>query len=334
MKTFLSLVLAILTTITVSPSLFWATGFGQVLAAEGSSESHANKAEHSEGASEGHAKKAAEKSSEKNSEKASEKSAEKQPEKSEGKNGEKSAEKTTEKAGDKEGEKLVKKSPVPSYAIRRPVHADFSAQKGCLVDQSAFEDIRHIREDLDAKKKELATKESDLKSREAAINEEFKKLTKARDDLAAAQDLKKKVDEEKLNKLVETLLIMSPKAASKLLSTVDDELAVAAIYKMDTTKLGKILNVMDTPVSSKLTELMVGLVKRTRGTASSMSTVSQGEGPKSVSNPEKGGETKNDRTNDSITNTAARSQSNGTAQQPQKPVGATNPTPSGPDAAR
>lgn len=161
--------------------------------------------------------------------------------------------------------------PLSAAPARRPVQSvavsELSAQRGaCLADASAIEDIKKAKEEIEAKKKELTTKESDLKLREQALNEEIKKLIKARDDLAGAQDIKKKVDEEKLNKLVETLLSMSPKASSKVLSAVDEDLAVAAIYRMDTVRLGKILNVMDIPVSSKLSELMVGLVKKDKTT--------------------------------------------------------------------
>jgi hypothetical protein len=54
---------------------------------------------------------------------------------------------------------------------------------------------------------------------------------------------------------------MSPKAASAMLSTLDDALAVSAISRMDTLKLAKVMNVMDPSRSSKLSELLTGVVR-------------------------------------------------------------------------
>ena len=143
------------------------------------------------------------------------------------------------------------------------IRTTFSRQ-ACLVDATALEDLRKAKEEIANQKKEFAAKETELKAREQALNEELGKLRKARDELSAAQALKNAEDEAKLSKLVETLLTMSPKAASKLLTTIDEDLAVDAIYRMDTQRLGKILNVMDTSRSSRLSELMVGIVQSSK----------------------------------------------------------------------
>lgn len=161
--------------------------------------------------------------------------------------------------GKSEAEAKTFKAP---HRALNPLTEAYAQRGACLADSTAIEDIRKSKEEIEVRRKELAAKESEIKAREQALNEEIKKLLKARDELLASQDIKKKVDEERLNKLVETLLTMSPKASSRLLSAVDEELAVAAIYRMDTVRLGKILNVMDTPISSRLSEQMVGLVKR------------------------------------------------------------------------
>lgn len=136
-----------------------------------------------------------------------------------------------------------------------------SASVKTVVDESVVEDIRKTRDESDQRKKELDKKEVDLNAREKSLNEEMKKLAELRSQISKTQDEKKKEGEEKVNKLVETLLAMSPKAASKVLSTVDSQLAVAAIEKMDTGPLAKIMNVMEPSKSSKLSEMMTGTMK-------------------------------------------------------------------------
>jgi flagellar motility protein MotE (MotC chaperone) len=130
-----------------------------------------------------------------------------------------------------------------------------------VVDETVVEDIRKVREENLRMRNELEKKEADLKAREKVLNEEVRKLSELRAQISKTQDERRKENEEKVNKLVETLLAMSPRAASKMLSTVDTQLAVAAMEKMDTQPLAKIMNVMDTSKSSKLSEMLTGVVK-------------------------------------------------------------------------
>ncbi len=139
---------------------------------------------------------------------------------------------------------------------------------GCMVDQAILEDLSKVRDSNEVKRKELVTKASELKAREDALAEEFKKLKVLREDIAKSYEAKTKENEEKILKLVETFLTMSPKAAAKVLSTLDDDLAVATLSQMDTARLAKIMNLMDSVRSTKLSELMAGVVHAKRSLSS------------------------------------------------------------------
>jgi len=148
----------------------------------------------------------------------------------------------------------------------------------CLAAQTAIEDMSKAKEELENRKKELTAKEAELRTRENMIQEQLKSLENMRDLISKTQVKIKIEDEEKINRLVETMLTMSPKAASKMLSSLDDRLAVSAISKMETQRLGKILNVTDPVKFSKLSELMAGVI-RTSGSSSGVTegvSVSQG----------------------------------------------------------
>lgn len=139
--------------------------------------------------------------------------------------------------------------------------------EGCIANAAAIEDLRLRREEIEAKQKELTTKEAELKAREKALEDQIKSLEQIRDDIAKTDAARKKENEEKVTKLVETFETMSPKAAAQLLSNVEESLAVAAIARISTQRLAKIMNVMEPGRSSRLAEILAGVV-RARNTLS------------------------------------------------------------------
>ncbi len=131
----------------------------------------------------------------------------------------------------------------------------------CLVDPMTIEDIQKRKEELEKREKELSAKEKELKAAQVAFDGEFKKIKQVRDEIEKYQGLNKKENEEKIAKLVETFETMGPKPAAKLLESIDESLAVSAMTRMSTLKLAKILSAMESESSSRLTELMAGVIK-------------------------------------------------------------------------
>jgi flagellar motility protein MotE (MotC chaperone) len=147
--------------------------------------------------------------------------------------------------------------------------------EACLTSEAVIEDIKLAQEENEAKKKELEVKEAELLAREKALENEIKKLEELRNTISKTQESKVKANNEKIAKLVEMILGMSPKAASKLLSTVDDDLAVAAMSQMDTQRLAKIVNMMDPAKSSKLSEMMTGVSRKSRAVSNDTVSVNK-----------------------------------------------------------
>jgi len=178
----------------------------------------------------------------------------------------------------------------------------------CVSDPTVIDDLKKRREEIDSAKKELASKESELKAREQALNEELKKLELARDEISQIDASRKKENEERVSKLVETIQSMSPKAGALLLAELDESLAVSAIYRMDTPKLAKIMSKMEPGKSSRLSEIMAGVVRAKRGSARTSNDV-----PATTLSSAKGG----DRNNGQNEHNDQRSgQSQQSAQQP------------------
>ncbi|MGZ3707780.1 MAG: MotE family protein, partial [Bdellovibrionota bacterium] len=108
-----------------------------------------------------------------------------------------------------------------------------SKEEGCLTDPLAIEDLHKKSDELDARSKEFVAKDAELKAREKALEEELARLHSIRDEIAKIDDARKKENDERVSKIVTTVETMSPKAASQLLGTLEDSLAVATMGRMD-----------------------------------------------------------------------------------------------------
>lgn len=156
-------------------------------------------------------------------------------------------------------------APVSAPAAPTGAGGVVSVSAGCLADPAAVDDLRHRREELDAREKELKAKEAELKARAGALEEELQKIGAVREDVEKIETARKTENSEKVAKLVDTFETMSPKAASALMATLDESLAVAAMTKISTPKLAKIMNSMDPQKSARLSELLAGVVRAKRG---------------------------------------------------------------------
>ncbi len=175
--------------------------------------------------------------------------------------------------------KHSKPAPTSSSSVQSPAVPvnQKRTQTGCIVDEAALEDFKKTKMDNEAREKDLTGREADLKAREKAFAEELKKLEQTRDSIKKISDEKKKEREEKVAKLVETFLTMSPKAAAKILATLDDDLAVSVLSQMEIVRLAKVMNVMEPSRSAQLSEMLVGISKLSR-----IITQTQVSGPKFI----------------------------------------------------
>lgn len=148
----------------------------------------------------------------------------------------------------------------PNESPNQTVLTEHKAE-GCIADSAAIEDLQMRRQEIETKLKEIATKEAELQARENAVGEELKKIQNIRDDIKKSNVLKAKENDEKVSKLVETFETMSPKAAAEMLATMDESLAVAAVGRISTQRLAKIMNLMKAGDSTRLSENLVGVAR-------------------------------------------------------------------------
>ncbi len=145
-----------------------------------------------------------------------------------------------------------------------PEPAAAKKSTGCLTGEASISDIQELKLELAKRDAELKRREEEFSARERALEEELKKLEATREEIKQAQSFGNAKNEEKIAKLVETFESMSPKAASAIVANVDERLAVEAMTRVSSAKLGKILAAMETSKSAPLAERIAGVVRAKR----------------------------------------------------------------------
>ncbi|MGE0615469.1 MAG: MotE family protein [Bacteriovoracia bacterium] len=145
---------------------------------------------------------------------------------------------------------------IVAFAAWAPMSFAAPDSEGCLADEAVLLDLRRNKEAVEAKEKALKEKEAELADMKKALEVEMKRLEALKAEIAGLSLVQDSKQEEKVAKLVETLETMSPKKSAELISKLQNELAVAAMERISTPKLAKILNIMEISRSKELTELL------------------------------------------------------------------------------
>lgn len=157
-------------------------------------------------------------------------------------------------AGPKEKESA--KEETKQAVVEKLSPAASAAASECLASEEVIKDLEEREKTIKQKEDALKEKESELAAQKVAIKEEMVKLESRQGELQTAKARELAANEEKVNKLMETLETMSPKSAAAVLNGVDEDLAVTALSRLTSTKAGKILSNLKNDKSARLSELM------------------------------------------------------------------------------
>jgi flagellar motility protein MotE (MotC chaperone) len=136
----------------------------------------------------------------------------------------------------------------------------------CLGDPQSLEELRLKQLELEQLRTQLKSKEQELDARQTALETEIKRLDTLKAEISQIGQKQKNQHEEKVSKLIETFETMSPKAVAQLLAGLEESLAVLAMERMDTTKLAKVMNLLEVQKSTRLSELLAGVTRSDRST--------------------------------------------------------------------
>lgn len=188
----------------------------------------------------------------------------------------------------------------PSESVKRV------SKNGCLVDESAIEDIQNARREISSREQAVKKLELEIQAKEKALKEELARIEAVKEEIKQLNQVTVSQNEEKIAKLVETFESMSPKSAAQVVANIDENLAVESMKRLSSGKLGKILSALDPKKSAVLTERMAGVVRApNRETASKAPVVTTAalDGAAATALSVKGGEENGNRKQQSTSDT-------------------------------
>ncbi len=123
---------------------------------------------------------------------------------------------------------------------------------------------------LESKELELKALEEHLAKQKILNDERIQKLQVLRDSLTKESDEQKRIREERMAKTIAVVEGMNPKSAAQTLESMDENLAADVLLQTTTTKVSKILNVMEKRKAARLSELVSGRGDASRRPASNL----------------------------------------------------------------
>ncbi len=123
---------------------------------------------------------------------------------------------------------------------------------------SFFNKLEERKQQLDVREKELQKLEEELQEQKLALEKRLRDLDDLRTKISSRLDEKVKVDQEKVDKLVEFYSNMKPQQAAKVFEDIDEDLAVEILNKMKKKSAADIMNLLKSEKAQKLSEKFAG----------------------------------------------------------------------------
>lgn len=118
--------------------------------------------------------------------------------------------------------------------------------------------LQQRSDELDLRERELNQLEEELGKQRVELEERIKKLELVREQIATTLKDRIDVDQDRVNKLVETYSGMKPKQAAEILGQLDEDLAVEILGKMKKKSAAEILNLLEPQKARSLSEKFAG----------------------------------------------------------------------------
>ncbi|RYZ70123.1 MAG: hypothetical protein EOP05_13780 [Proteobacteria bacterium] len=123
---------------------------------------------------------------------------------------------------------------------------------------SFFNKLNDRKKELDLRESELAKLEEELQKQKTELDGKIKQLEDMRTDISKTLKTRVAVDQEKVEKLVQTYSTMKAQNAAKIIETLNEDLAVEVMDKMKKKSAAEIMNMMDAKKARRISELLTG----------------------------------------------------------------------------
>lgn len=137
-----------------------------------------------------------------------------------------------------------------------------SAVSALPIDESHLAKLVERSQALDAKEEELRRMEAEIAKQKIDLEKKIADLEAARNQISSELGEKVKVDESRIDTLVQLYTNMKPPQASKVIETIDEDLAIEVLSRMKKKSAADIMNLMKPEKAQMLSEKYAGYKKK------------------------------------------------------------------------
>jgi flagellar motility protein MotE (MotC chaperone) len=123
---------------------------------------------------------------------------------------------------------------------------------------SFFNKLNDRKKELDLREAELNKLDEELHQQKSALDQKIEQLEKMRSEISVTLKTRVTNDQAKVDKLVDFYSTMKPQQASKVIESLNEDLAVEVLDKMKKKNAAEIMNMMDSKKARRLSELLTG----------------------------------------------------------------------------
>lgn len=144
------------------------------------------------------------------------------------------------------------------------VKAEASTQQATVKKDFTQEEINHFarlndrKRELDAREEELNRMETELSKQKEELEKRLADLEQTRRGISSALEDRVKVDEKKVETLVQVYSNMKPQQAAKVFESMDEDLAIEVLGRMKKKNAAEIMNLIKPEKAQVLSEKYAG----------------------------------------------------------------------------
>lgn len=156
------------------------------------------------------------------------------------------------------GQAVAQTAPLPPAA---PAAQAPKAVENSGADVSGLDHLLKIKEktrQLELKEEELARTEAELEAQKIALEKRIEELNNLRRDISSVLENKVKVDDAKVETLVQVYTNMKPVQAARVIETLDEDLAVEILNRMKKKSAADIMNMLKPEKAQIFSEKLAG----------------------------------------------------------------------------
>ena len=153
-------------------------------------------------------------------------------------------------------EEVVEELENPEW--RDPSYEDFEYSS---VTQGVLDDMAARRKKLDAREKELMTREALLRAAEKEIDRKFQELATLRAEIESLLEQQSEEEKSRIESLVKIYEGMKPKDAARIFDTLDLDVLLSVMSRMSERRLSPILAAMN-PERARTITIMLAEEKK------------------------------------------------------------------------